>query len=90
MEGIDDLIPLIDGMKHWRVQVVNSQEKRRAYECTLWHNGNRVSSKAQSPRAAVLRSIDKLSLSKAERRELERNELADDEAVILKIADTEQ
>lgn len=53
-------ISLLGAMKHWRVQCVNSNGRRR-HQCTIWGNGRRVSASAFTPNDAVRAAIKKLT-----------------------------
>lgn len=49
---MNQAIALLDVTKHWTVKCVN-RKGRRAHECTIWHNGKRVTAQAASPLMAI-------------------------------------
>jgi hypothetical protein len=59
MHTLDQAIALLDATKHWRLQVQNSNGRRR-YECTVWANGRRVSASRYSPLDSIQAALQKL------------------------------
>ena len=52
-------MPLLAAVKHWRVQCINSNGRRR-HECTIWGDGKRVTASACSPEDAIRAALKKL------------------------------
>lgn len=61
MQDMNQVIAVLDAMKHWRLQCENSTKRGRSYSCTVWNNGKRVTSYARTPLMAATAAITKLN-----------------------------
>jgi hypothetical protein len=68
MRDMNQAIAILDAMHHWRLQVHNSEGRRRCYECTIWNGGRRVNGYGQTPVAAIMRAIDNLKQPRRRKR----------------------
>lgn len=58
--NLDQLVALLDRHKHWSISVVNERGQRKAYSCTIWGDGKRVTAQRQTPLLAGQAALEKL------------------------------
>lgn len=61
-DELTQAIAKLDRHKHWTLRTINRKASRRAYECTIWGEGRRVSGQGGNPLLAILKAEEKLRL----------------------------